>query len=259
MAQEDGLSTVIRPWSGFFTIAQPRAPLSLALGWLASAGSAPRSARWPGRRMGSVSNCHDAGPSAASHLMTPPDSFLAALGADLSNGLAPNGLGPIPGLRLTASCNPGAQLNRLWSLLPSIAPLRPSPARHRLAAPCALAAQGRSQPGCECMEHTLGQWSIRRAWRSAVGSACPPGSHLRRRYPVWCVWSNRMSLGKCGCLTHLLPRLPWPTDLGHAACRSHARSPLCRPGHQCGRALSPRHEWGAPPPLIQTTALRTCL
>ena len=28
-----------------------------------------------------------------------------------------------------------------------------------------------------------------------------------RRYPV-CVWSNRMSLGRCRCLTPLLPRLP---------------------------------------------------
>jgi hypothetical protein len=68
-------------------------------------------------------------------LMTPPDSFLAALGADLSNGLPPNGLGPIPGLRLTTPPEAlSAQLNRLWALLPSIATLRPSPARRRLEA-----------------------------------------------------------------------------------------------------------------------------
>ena len=74
-------------------------------------------------------------PALQATLMTPPDSFLAALGADLSNGLAPNGLGPIPGLRLTTPpAALSAQLNRLWSLLPSIATLRPSPARHRLAA-----------------------------------------------------------------------------------------------------------------------------
>src|SRR5262249_62251939 len=35
-------------------------------------------------------------------LVMPPDSLLAALGADLANGLAPNGLRPIPGLRLAA-------------------------------------------------------------------------------------------------------------------------------------------------------------
>jgi rhamnogalacturonyl hydrolase YesR len=66
-------------------------------------------------------------------LVTPPDSLLAALGADLSNGLTPNGLGPIPGLRLTTPAETlDAQLNRLWSLLPSTAALRPSPARRRL-------------------------------------------------------------------------------------------------------------------------------
>jgi rhamnogalacturonyl hydrolase YesR len=66
-------------------------------------------------------------------LATPPDSFLAALGADLSNGLTPNGLGPIPGLRLTTPPEAlSVQLQRLWSLLPGLATLRPSPARHRL-------------------------------------------------------------------------------------------------------------------------------
>src|SRR5215468_5706358 len=50
--------------------------------------------------------------------VTPPDSFVAAVGADLSNGLVPNGVGPVPGLRLTTP--PDAleeQLERLWSLL----------------------------------------------------------------------------------------------------------------------------------------------
>jgi unsaturated rhamnogalacturonyl hydrolase len=75
-------------------------------------------------------------PALHATLVTPPDSFLAALGADLSNGLAPNnGLGAIPGLRLTTPAEALAvQLNRLWSLLPSIATLRPSPARRRLEA-----------------------------------------------------------------------------------------------------------------------------
>jgi unsaturated rhamnogalacturonyl hydrolase len=64
-----------------------------------------------------------------------PDSFVAALGADLSNGLAPNGVGPIPGLRLTTP--PAAleeQLNRLWALLQHTPALRPSPARRGLEA-----------------------------------------------------------------------------------------------------------------------------
>src|SRR5262245_50951037 len=74
-------------------------------------------------------------PALHATLVTPPDSFLAALGADLSNGLAPNGLGSIPGLRLTTPPEAlAAQLNRLWSLLPSTATLRPSPARRRLEA-----------------------------------------------------------------------------------------------------------------------------
>jgi hypothetical protein len=74
-------------------------------------------------------------PALQATLATPPDSFLAALGADLSNGLAPNGLGPIPGLRLTTPPESlGAQLDRLWSLLPSIATLQSSPARRRFEA-----------------------------------------------------------------------------------------------------------------------------
>ena len=74
-------------------------------------------------------------PALHATLVTPPDSFLAALGADLSNGLAPNGLGPIPGLRLITPPDAlGAQLNRLWSLLPNTTTLQPSLARRRLAA-----------------------------------------------------------------------------------------------------------------------------
>ena len=67
--------------------------------------------------------------------MLPPDSCLAALGADLSNGLAPNGVGPVPGLRLTTP--PEAlpeQLNRLWSLLQQTTALQASPARRVLDA-----------------------------------------------------------------------------------------------------------------------------
>src|SRR5262249_15028680 len=67
--------------------------------------------------------------------VTPPDSLVAALGADLSNGLAPNGVGPVPGLRLTTP--PDAleeQLERLWSLLHQTPTLRPSPAGRGLEA-----------------------------------------------------------------------------------------------------------------------------
>src|SRR5215831_8236456 len=67
--------------------------------------------------------------------VTPPESFVAALGADLSNGLAPNGVGAIPGLRLTTP--PAAleeQLNRLWALLQHTPGMRPSPARRQLEA-----------------------------------------------------------------------------------------------------------------------------
>lgn len=60
--------------------------------------------------------------------LQPADSLLAALGRGV-----PNGLGPIPGLRLTTP--PAAlpdQLERLWSALPHLS--SPSPARHVLAA-----------------------------------------------------------------------------------------------------------------------------
>jgi rhamnogalacturonyl hydrolase YesR len=74
-------------------------------------------------------------PALHATLVMPPDSFLAALGTDLSNGLAPNGLGPILGLRLTTPPEAlGTQLDRLWSLLPSTATLRSSPARRWLEA-----------------------------------------------------------------------------------------------------------------------------
>jgi rhamnogalacturonyl hydrolase YesR len=65
----------------------------------------------------------------------PPDAFLAALGASMHNGVAPNGLAPIPGLRLiTPRQELEAQLGRLWSLLAQTPGLRPSPARHVLDA-----------------------------------------------------------------------------------------------------------------------------
>src|SRR5262245_21903508 len=74
-------------------------------------------------------------PTLQATLVTPPHSLLAALGVDLANGLAPNGLGPIFGLRLTTPPEAlGAQLNRLWLLLSSLATLRPSSARRRLEA-----------------------------------------------------------------------------------------------------------------------------
>lgn len=66
--------------------------------------------------------------------VTPPESLVAALGADLSNGLAPNGVGAVPGLRLTTPpAALGEQLNRLWSLLQQTPGLPPSPARQELA------------------------------------------------------------------------------------------------------------------------------
>ena len=65
----------------------------------------------------------------------PSDAFLAALGASMHNGVAPNGLAPIPGLRLTTPRQElEAQLGRLWSLLAQTPGLRPSPARHVLDA-----------------------------------------------------------------------------------------------------------------------------
>jgi hypothetical protein len=77
------------------------------------------------------------GPSAALSAMraAPPDALLAALGTEVSHGLTPNGVGPIPGLRLTTP--PEAlveQLDRLWSLLHRTPTLRLSPARRRLDA-----------------------------------------------------------------------------------------------------------------------------
>ena len=61
---------------------------------------------------------------------TPADSFLTALGATMANGL-----GPIPGLRLTTSPDALArQLDRLWNVLASHAALQPSPARRMLDA-----------------------------------------------------------------------------------------------------------------------------
>jgi hypothetical protein len=66
----------------------------------------------------------------------PADGFLAALGAEASNGQAlPNGLAAIPGLCLTTP--PAAlatQLHRLWSLLTQPPGLPPSPARRVLDA-----------------------------------------------------------------------------------------------------------------------------
>jgi rhamnogalacturonyl hydrolase YesR len=66
--------------------------------------------------------------------VTPPDSCIAALGADLANGLTPNGVGSIPGVRLTTTPERlDAELNRLWLLLQHT-PLASSPARRRLEA-----------------------------------------------------------------------------------------------------------------------------
>jgi unsaturated rhamnogalacturonyl hydrolase len=60
----------------------------------------------------------------------PPATFLAALGTG-----TPNGLAPIPGLRLTTPPEAlPAQLQRLWSLLLHTLQRRPAPARQILAA-----------------------------------------------------------------------------------------------------------------------------
>ena len=121
-------------------------------------------------------------PALHATLVTPPDSLLAALGADLSNGLAPNGLGPIPGLRLTTPPEAlGAQLERLWSLFPrtshAAAITSPAPARRP---PGARPAADRTQPGYGVWAHSrtsslyaghVDQWS---------SPPVPPGSHLRR-------------------------------------------------------------------------------
>src|SRR5262245_15574152 len=88
--------------------------------------------------------------------LTPPDSLVVALGADLSNGLAPNGVGPIPGLRLTTP--PDAlpeQLDRLWSLLHRTPTLRPSPARRVLDARPARTPLQRARSLAAAYGHTL--------------------------------------------------------------------------------------------------------
>jgi hypothetical protein len=65
----------------------------------------------------------------------PPDALLAALGASMHNGMAPNGLAPIPGLRLTTTPQALAtELARLWTLLAQPPGLQPAPARHVLNA-----------------------------------------------------------------------------------------------------------------------------
>jgi rhamnogalacturonyl hydrolase YesR len=67
--------------------------------------------------------------------LEPPEAFLAALGADLSNGLTPNGVGPVPGLRLTTPATALVeQLERLWALLHRTPARRLAPARRRLDA-----------------------------------------------------------------------------------------------------------------------------
>ena len=102
-AREDGLSTVIRPWNWFFY--DPRNPERRYL-WRWAGLQAPdlllevragQAVAWEASATAMM-----LAPALQATLMTPPDSFLAALRADLSNGLAPNDLGPIPGLRLTA-------------------------------------------------------------------------------------------------------------------------------------------------------------
>lgn len=65
----------------------------------------------------------------------PPGSFVAALGTDTANGLVPNGVGPIPCLRLsTPLAALPAQLQRLWMLLAQLPTMPPSPARRSLQA-----------------------------------------------------------------------------------------------------------------------------
>ncbi|MGE3541066.1 MAG: glycoside hydrolase family 88 protein [Candidatus Tectimicrobiota bacterium] len=96
-----------------------------------------------------------AGPLQAT-LAMPPDSLVAALGANLSNGLAPNGLGPVHGLRLTTP--PEAlveQLARLWQLLHRANARRISPARHVLDARRARTPLQIARSLAEVYGHTL--------------------------------------------------------------------------------------------------------
>ena len=66
-------------------------------------------------------------PSLGAGPLGPADSLLAALAQG-----SPNGLAPVPGLRLTASPESlGAELDRLWAALGRLAQIRPSPA-HRV-------------------------------------------------------------------------------------------------------------------------------
>lgn len=86
----------------------------------------------------------------------PLDSLVAALGADLSNGLAPNGLGPVHSLRLTAPPEAlNEQLGRLWQLLQRAAELRISPARRVLDARRARTPIQIARSLAEVYGHTL--------------------------------------------------------------------------------------------------------
>jgi hypothetical protein len=95
MAQEDGLRTAIHPWISFFY--DPHNPECRYL-WRWAGLQAPdlllevragQAVAWEASATAMM-----LAPAVHATLMTPSDSFLAALGADLSNGLAPNGLGP---------------------------------------------------------------------------------------------------------------------------------------------------------------------
>jgi len=95
-------------------------------------------------------------PSLHATRLAPSDTLLAALGADLSNGLAPNGLGPIPGLRLTTPAEALAtELERLWGLVQKTPALRPSPARRRLDARRARAPLAVARSLAAVYGHTL--------------------------------------------------------------------------------------------------------
>lgn len=86
----------------------------------------------------------------------PLDSLVAALGANLSNGLAPNGLGPVHSLRLTTPPEElSAQLSRLWQLLQRASDRRISPARRVLDARRARTPLHMARSLAEVYGHTL--------------------------------------------------------------------------------------------------------
>ena len=162
--------------------------------------------------MGSLSNCHDAGSALQATLVTPPDSFLAALGADLSNGLTPNGLGPIPGLRLTTPPEAlGAQLNRLWSSCPEQRHCTASPARRQLEARRARSPLQIARSLAAVYGHTLEPvvytQGMAISGRLRLSRLDP---HLRRPGTQYCAPGRTYVSGEARMFDASASRLPWP-------------------------------------------------